>query len=208
MTDINQIAYLATGWIGQPLLEDNIWKSFGFRSRPKRGKFFDFLVSKKKLGIEKFLVKEMLALSLIDIAQAAKPLDSYVKDDCDFRILLLAGVISNTFTLGLCHNLDDFLDTIKEVNRYTNNSTDNKIPQSFVARLTRQVALDDRKKVFIMYGAANLLASCNKENGLLGINDTYRVQLKQHNPTGKLSCELTKAEVDKIIWVALELVNN
>ena len=175
--DINELSYLGLGWIGQTLFNDNVWKAFGFSGRPKRGKFFDFLVPKQKLNIERFLFKELFALSLVDIAQAVKPINKYNQPYCDYRALMLTGIIGYAWEMGTFDNFDDFIDSIRAVNSYTANSANNNIPQIFVTRLIKAANLDDMKKVQVMFGATNLLASANKENGLINFNATYRDKL-------------------------------
>jgi hypothetical protein len=76
---INELAYLGFGLTGYGLLDDSVWKAFGFPKRPKRGKFFDFLVRRQKLAIERFLMNEMMALAIVDIAQAIKRIEGYIK---------------------------------------------------------------------------------------------------------------------------------
>ena len=198
--DINEISFLATGWVFEVLIDDTIWTNFGFEGKPKRGKLFDFLVSKERLRLEKFLMNEVAAMSIVDVAQAAKSLDTYKMDTCDYRSLLLCGLFYNLWKIGIRARLDEILSTTKEVNEYTSDSAGFNIPKKFTERLFQKSNHKGFNYSKILYGASSLLASANRENGILTPNNSYKKELKKFTPFGELRCKnLKKEQTNKII---------
>lgn len=49
--------------VGDCILRDEHWQAFGYRRRPRRGKFFDVFVGSNKLKQEKVLVREFWAVA-------------------------------------------------------------------------------------------------------------------------------------------------
>ena len=47
--------------IGDCVLRDEHWQTFGFSKRPRRGKLFDVFIDPNKLQQEKILARELLA---------------------------------------------------------------------------------------------------------------------------------------------------
>jgi hypothetical protein len=43
------------------VLDDRVWRAFGFKGLPRRGKFFDRFVGKEQLGKERFLGTDLLS---------------------------------------------------------------------------------------------------------------------------------------------------
>lgn len=81
MNNLNKSLFALVGTIAGACIKDDYWKIFGFISCPKRGKYFDFLISKDRLKKEKFLLKEILLLSTMDSIRAIKTKISSEKDD-------------------------------------------------------------------------------------------------------------------------------
>ena len=50
--------------VGECMLRDEHWRAFGYRKRPRRGKFFDVFVDSNELEQEKVLVREFWAVAL------------------------------------------------------------------------------------------------------------------------------------------------
>ena len=51
------------------LLDDRVWRAFGFKGLPRRGKFFDRFVGKEQLGKERFLTTDLLSSHIARGAQ-------------------------------------------------------------------------------------------------------------------------------------------
>lgn len=206
--DINEISFLATGWVCEVLIDDTTWTNFGFDGKPKRGKLFDLFVSKERLRFEKFLMNEISAMAIVDVAQAAKSLDAYKMETCDYRSLLLSGLIYNLWKIGIRARLDEILSTIKEVNDYTSDSSEFNIPKRFTERLFQKANPKGFNYSKILYGASSLLANAKKENGILTQNNLYKKELKEFSPFGELKCKKLKEEQTyNIIEITTNLLN-
>lgn len=70
------------------IVDDNTWRLFGYKKRPKRGAYFNFLVNKEKLKIEKFILRE---LYIICISNAV----SIIENDIKTIYLIVNGIIDH-----------------------------------------------------------------------------------------------------------------
>ncbi len=74
-------------------MKDENWRTFGFKGRPKRGLVFNRFINKSTLAAEKFMFKEMILLSIIDVIEAIK--HKNLPDDIKFMLIL--SVLAKTF---------------------------------------------------------------------------------------------------------------
>jgi hypothetical protein len=54
----------------QCVLDDQMWRNFGFKGRPRRGSFWDRFIDKDRLTVERFLVREFTVVALASTARA------------------------------------------------------------------------------------------------------------------------------------------
>jgi hypothetical protein len=96
MNNLNKSIFALSGTIAEGCIKDEYWKIFGFKSCPKRGKYFDFLVSKDRLKKEDFLLKELLLLSTIDSMRAIR-IKISSDQDCKLYIVGLLSMLYKEF---------------------------------------------------------------------------------------------------------------
>lgn len=73
MTDIEFKARQIAALAAKISLDDDMWSSFGFNGRPKRGGMFNAFVNKNKLAKESFLLREFFILG---VSICAKVIDT------------------------------------------------------------------------------------------------------------------------------------
>jgi hypothetical protein len=88
ITDINNLVlFLATTGM-RPLLNDEIWRYYGYKKRPKKGDIWNKLFP-KMFELENFIAKEILIIGLIDLLNGIKK----SKETYDTKLLISIGVI-------------------------------------------------------------------------------------------------------------------
>ena len=206
--DINELSRLGISWTSSNMFNNNTWKLFGFRKCPARGKFFEYFISDQRLGIEKFIYQELFALTLVDIAQAVKQIDEYNLSFLDYRRILILGIISHYWLYKGTNDFENLIIRIREVNKYTSDSSNNNIPKTFVSRFSFEANLGAEKKARMMLAASMLLGTSTKENGILRPQSDYYEILKEYKPTGHLPKILPGTYLELAGQVARELINS
>jgi len=92
MNNLNKSVFALAGTIAGACIRNDYWKIFGYKSSPKRGKYFDFLVSKDKLKKEDFILKELLLLSTLDSIRAIRRKITS-EQDCRLYIVSLLSML-------------------------------------------------------------------------------------------------------------------
>lgn len=59
-----------TGLIARIIIDEWTWRAFGYKSRPRRGRFFNRFVDPEALAEERFLTQELLFVSLARVGHA------------------------------------------------------------------------------------------------------------------------------------------
>jgi hypothetical protein len=98
ITDINDLVVFLAGIAMQPLLNDEIWKKYGYKKRPRKGNIWNKIFP-QKFELENLITKDILTMGLIDILNGIK---KAIKSS-DIKLLLSIGVI------------DQFLSTTKHL---------------------------------------------------------------------------------------------
>ncbi len=205
--DINELSRIGISWTSSNMFDDNIWKLFGFRKCPARGKLFNYFISNQRLAIEEFIHQELFALTLIDIAQAVKQIDKYKTSFIDYRITLILGIISYYWVYKGTDDFENLIKRIKDVNEYTSDPSSNNIRDTFVSRFSFDANLEGEKKVRMTVAATMLLGKSTQEKGLLGSHSTYNEILKGYKPTGYLPKLLTGTNFEQAVQMSHELIN-
>jgi hypothetical protein len=65
--DVNVVVKDFAALIANCVLDDNLWKIFGFNKRPVRGSYFDIFISKQKLKWERHASLEIIIMALTDV---------------------------------------------------------------------------------------------------------------------------------------------
>src|SRR4030095_2701798 len=64
------LSEVLAGMVAGGVLNEWIWKVFGFKRRPRRGQFFDRFVDPGVLAEERFLKQELLLVALVMVKQS------------------------------------------------------------------------------------------------------------------------------------------
>jgi hypothetical protein len=77
MVPLSQKCVASTSLVTRTMLDDNTWRAFGFRRRPRRGAFFNRFIERRKLERETVLLRELSAASFSAIFRWADSLDRF-----------------------------------------------------------------------------------------------------------------------------------
>ena len=164
MNNLNHSVSLLIGWIAKASLDDEHWKIFGFKSRPKRGRAFDKFIDKNKLAKEDFLMKELFLLSTIDVIQAIKSKNLSEEN----KLTYLIGVLSQLF---LPFSQSKIFDKNINYLNFIKNGVDDYLNQRFIDSFILRVKrlFDNDIAMNIIAGGIILSESGSKEqkNGLI-----------------------------------------
>jgi len=70
-TDINDLVEYLASTAMRPLLDDEVWRAYGYKKRPKSGNILHKLFP-DKFELEDFITKEVLTMGLIDVLKERK----------------------------------------------------------------------------------------------------------------------------------------
>lgn len=159
LTNINDLVEFLAGTAMQPLLEDEIWRSYGYRKRPKKGAIWD-KVFPKKFDLENYITKEVLTLGLIDALNGIKKSNK----TRELKLLISLGVVDQ-FILTTKYMFDpaSFLDSL--FNSYTSflKYDKSKLHESII--LKAKNILNKKDFVKFMVGTISLLGTSSHEDG-------------------------------------------
>ncbi|MEK7761207.1 MAG: hypothetical protein AAB433_06485 [Nitrospirota bacterium] len=102
--DVNDISLYLSALACSAAIKEELWRSFGYKRRPRHGKFFLRFLNKEKLAVENFILREATALAFIDVLAGIKQ-NVASQDD---RVLLLVGT-----SLHLCTTMDQVFENEK-----------------------------------------------------------------------------------------------
>ena len=107
-TDINDLVSYLTGTSMKPLLDDDLWRCYGYRKRPVSGAIFSKLFPKRH-ELENFITKEVLTMGIIDVLNGIKK-SNLSPDD---KLLVSLGVVDQ-FLVTTKHLFTDeiFMDNL------------------------------------------------------------------------------------------------
>lgn len=193
MDDINQSVIALTGFIPRALLDNEYWKIFGYKSRPKRGKIFRRFVDRSELAKEDFLEKELMILSMIDVIKAIKDKDTTEEN----KLLHLVGVLSNLFSplqeSGFFKDDLEYLTFIKEgVTDYSSGD----ITNAFSSREKKYLPkINAKKSLFFGFLMFVTLNREHLENGFTLDRKILAGYISLEDPIKKLNFSLGKDKI-------------
>ncbi len=97
-TKLNDLVLYLTGTTMKPVLDDKLWKAYGYSRRPKSGSVLHKMFP-DKFELEDYITKEVLTMGLIDNLNAIKKSNKSTEE----KLLIVFGVI------------DQFLETTKHM---------------------------------------------------------------------------------------------
>ncbi len=113
-TKLNDLVLYLTGMAMRPVLDDELWKTYGYNKRPKSGSVFHKMMP-DKFELEDYITKEVLTMGLIDILNAVKKSNK----PSDEKLLIAFGVV------------DQFLETTKHM--FTSDSFMDDLQSSYAS---------------------------------------------------------------------------
>lgn len=91
--DVNDLVEYLAGTAMRPLLDDEVWRAYGYKKRPKSGSAWHKLLP-DKFELEDFITKEVLTMGLIDVINGIKK----SKVTSDEKLLISLGVLDQFIT--------------------------------------------------------------------------------------------------------------
>lgn len=106
--DVNDLVEYLAGTAMRPLLDDEVWRAYGYKKRPKSGNAWHKLFP-EKFEFEDFITREVLTMGLIDVMNGIKK----SKVSSDEKLLISLGVLDQ-FILTTKHmfDSDSFMDNL------------------------------------------------------------------------------------------------
>jgi len=188
VNDINAIKKWVSLSCSSSFVDDKSWKLFGFNSRPRRGIWFDFLVTKERLEREAFLTYEFIYAPIGDLCYILLNLEEYNDSEINYKTLLVAGVIEYLYSLSYGdHNLDRILELVfsvfenhvKKLNQY----------ESFVLRAQRQLNNYPKSLIKMIMAGSSCFPYQNEKKGISLNFEAFSQKLRTRKPSGKLEVE-------------------
>jgi len=104
ITDINKLVDTLTSICAGCLLDDECWKCYGYKKRPKKGTVWIKLFH---LELQQYITKELLTMSFIDVLSGIKK----SKVTSTIKLLLSIGVLDRIYTTHIL-NTDSFMENV------------------------------------------------------------------------------------------------
>ena len=206
-TDISELSLDLLRLYAKVITDNRFWRTFGFDSRPRRGRLFDFLISKKKLALESFVLTETFGMAFNDLKDALVDVRHFDNEEADFRALILVGLVCNAYQMKLFDSVDEILDTIIETSKYSKSKT--KIVSAIIDRLQVKTGLSSSKTANIFVNLHLAFGTIKEHEGIILNIQSIRHKLEFIEPIGLIKSNgLDKRQTDKIAQVTYDLINN
>lgn len=206
LINIDKLSLVLFGYYGGIILDKRIWGIFGFTQRPKRGSFFDFMVSKKQLILEDFVRKQIFAIAFVDLKNALKQIDAYNSQEIDYRALTLVGIICQARKVRVLGTVDDMIQSILEMDGLA------KPIKGFGTRLLEKleesVSFNAAEKAMMILQLNMSFQAVVDGEGILINLPKLISKLEGLQPEGSINAGgLSRDQIDKLIQVMYGLVN-
>lgn len=150
--DINDLVTYLTGTAMQPLLKNEIWQSYGYRKRPKKGAIWNKIFP-NKFQLENFIATEILTMGLIDTLNGVKKSTK----SHDTKLLISLGVVDQFLsTTEHMFNTSSFMENL--FSSYASFLKQNKSKLHEPIILKAKEILDKKDFAKFMVGTIKLLA--------------------------------------------------
>lgn len=162
-TDINDLVLFLAATAMKPLLEDDIWKYYGYRKRPRSGNMWHKMLP-DKFALEDFITKEILIIGLVDILNGIKKSNTTSEE----KLLLSLGVVDQFYTTTEhMFSLDEFMENL--FSTYTSYIKGDKTKLHVPLILKSKDILNKKDFAKFMVGTTRLL-------GIYELNGDYLVK--------------------------------
>jgi len=204
MNKIDESILALTGFALRSILDNEYWKLFGYKSRPKRGKLFKRFVDDKKLTKETFIEKELLILSIIDVVKAIKT--SNLSED--EQIIYLTGVLSGLFSplheSDFFKKDDDFLEFVKHgLIDYQQDDILSTLPK----RAKRSLDQDQMKSILSGVLLLTAISPDQLTNGFTLDRNKLQHYLTKIDSNERLSFSLGQDKISSYTKAASQMIN-
>jgi hypothetical protein len=153
ITDINDLVVFLAGTAMEPLLNDEIWRNYGYKKRPRKGNIWNRIFP-KKFELENLITKEILTMSLIDILNGIRK----AMKSSDIKLLLSIGVIDQ-FLSATKHLFDPHSFMKNLFSTYTSFSTCEKSQLHVPFILKAKKILNEKDFAKFLVGTTALLGT-------------------------------------------------
>lgn len=212
--DINKIVDIGAGMCFEIVLRDDIWRSFSYKGKPRRGKIFNSLIPKRQLATELFLIQELICLNFAIIFKALYSNYFAYHNKLDFdewKIRgtmnegpIVIGILERIWHHKVYENLDDFINQIIiSVRKYQIESFEENV-NYFVDRFSE--VNTHLSKEIILFGSIYLFRASNFARTLNAKVKEDRDFFSSNPPKGKLNISLGELETKKLIDCSLILL--
>ncbi len=202
MDNINQRILYLSGLVAGAIIKNEHWKVFGFKERPKRGKFFEKFVDQSKLAKEKFLIKELFLLSAIDVIETIKNKDIDEQDKLIYMIGILSQLFLPLYQSKIFNNDNEFIEFLRDgIRAYLKQ---NHI-DTFNSRVKRSV--DENSAKILIAGYITTTALHNKEEGLILDRNIIAQEILQLGTDEKLNFSSDKDRLKIYADLSQEIIN-
>jgi len=108
INDINELVDVLTGIVVQLILNDDIWKKFGFKKRPRKGHVWHRIFP-KKFELNNLIIRETITMGLIDTFNGIKKSNLPI----EIKLLISTGLIDRTLpTISHLFDAEVFIDNL------------------------------------------------------------------------------------------------
>lgn len=212
--EINKLVDISSGMCYELLLKDDIWKAFGFKRRPKRGKYFNFLVNRRRIIAEKFLIEELIALNFTIMVQALYSNFYESKGHLDFfewkargtsnEGVIVVGILDRIWQTGTFENLDSFLRLFVESTKRYRVENFEENTQYFGEKFS---SLESNiPNSGILMGSIYLFRISEFARNIKHKVSEYKDFFKNNSPEGYLNIIQNEAEGKKMIECSVQIL--
>lgn len=155
-TDINDLVEYLAGTAMRPLLDDELWRVYGYKKRPKSGNAWHKLFP-DKFELEDFITKEVLTMGFIDVLNGIKK----SKASSEEKLLISLGVLDQFIsTTQHMFTPDSFVDNLLSSYASYIKCDKSKIHEAVIVK--SKDVLDKKNFARFMVGTITLLGTSER----------------------------------------------
>lgn len=185
---INKLVDELTYFAVQPLMDDNVWRYYAYKKRPKHGSLRKKLFP-KSFELENFIIKQLLIMGVIDIICGIK--QSNIPNET--KLSLTVGVIDRIKSVSIALiSLEVFMDSLTSS---FIKQTNNKKSDPYILEAQHILKKEDFARFLV--GTIALFPE-NMDDYFLDSN-IIKTRIEKSNCNGKLNVSLNNKELKKML---------
>lgn len=183
----------------RPVLDNEIWKCYGYKKRPKHGsivyKFFP-----QKFALETFISKTIFTISLIDLLNGIKKSN----EDITTKLLISIGIFDTFFNITKeMFTSDQFMEDFFSF--YDSYIKREQLKLNELVILKAKDILDKKNFIKFMFGTTMLLTS---STDFLIKSDYFKNIIENSSKNGKLSIAMSEEIYNKYMPLIKDKILN